>query len=242
VSAQQATNWTIRGSTPARGEILLSFITHRDRFSAAPVFLSTWVASLAIKRPERGADHTLPSNVVVNKEWRYTCTALTRLNVLRRKNFALHAILRRKNFALHAIAEFPKTKKLTYLKQQWKIKTDKQKRINFSQNRRLKYTKFGRHLLPYICFSIYVLCTYGLCTYVLCTVKNNYYIQLCLNFVTFTFRSWNVTRQRKIDHILLFFRAVPLFCNPHTFEQRDLVENTEGGMRPFVQTKKKRRQ
>jgi len=57
-------------------------------------------------------------------------------------------------------------------------------------------------------------------------------MKLFLNFVHHSLLSPSaVETQQDSGRSITFyciFRAVPLFYNPHTFKQRDLVENTEG--------------
>lgn len=65
--------------------------------------MSIGVASLAIKRPERNADHTPPTNVVVSNERVHTTIPLARLNGVGRQNFALYLT-----------ASCPKAKVLAY--------------------------------------------------------------------------------------------------------------------------------
>lgn len=49
----------------------------------------------------------------------------------------------------------------------------------------------------------------------------------------FIFITYNTPRWRKIDHILLFFPAVPLFYYPHTFKtKRFSGKHWRDGMRP----------
>jgi len=74
-------------------------------------------------------------------------------------------------------------------------------------------------------------------------MQNNYRMKHFLNFVHHSLLSPSaVETQQDSGRSITFyciFRAVPLFYNPHTFKQRDLVENTEGrNAALFVQKEK----
>jgi hypothetical protein len=88
--SDQATGWTVRGSSPVKGKKFFSYPQGPDRLWNQPsvLFNGCWDYP-GVKRPGREVHHSSPSKTEV-KEWSYTSTPIIGLHDVDRDKFILH--------------------------------------------------------------------------------------------------------------------------------------------------------
>jgi len=117
------------------------------------------------------------------------------------------------------VTDWHSNHKIRTNKRQKKKITPKKNCTNFSQNRHLSCTKFGRHLLLQNA-------TYSTRAKTI-TGWNFSWILYIIRYFHLQQLKQNKTAEDR-SHFIVFLELCLFFYNPHTFKQRDLVENTEG--------------